>query len=209
MTLTTLRSCNYVHPPTTARALATIAGIQGEVSIRDLITLLGPAAFGPRAFDIVGHNPHTKQKVLSALRDGANTIELDVNVYSARPHVLCVSHGEGDANAPSLEAYLRDLHDIASSRDSKLALVVFDCKHTLVKASVPDSATVLLEFIRKYLTYDLALNIIISIGSLWKASFFDTIRTRLGPREGLMIDEENDFFAVSSYFSGLHVPRQC
>ena len=132
MTLTTLRSCNYVHPPTTARALATMAGMQGEVSIRDLITLLGPAAFGPRPFYIFGHNPNTKHKVLNALRDGANAIEPDVNVYSARPYELCVSHGEGDENAPSLEAYLRDLHDIASSRDSKLALVVFDCKDTLV-----------------------------------------------------------------------------
>ena len=39
--------------------------------------------------------------------------------------------------------------------------------------------------------------------------FFDTIKYILGPREGLMIDYENDPVAVSDYFQSLGVANQC
>ncbi|MFO0665475.1 MAG: PLAT/LH2 domain-containing protein [Polyangiaceae bacterium] len=157
--------------------------------------------FGPRPFYVVGHNPNTIAEVNAALAAGANAIEPDINVYKNNANELCISHGEGDANAPSLVQYLKDLHAVAVAHP-ELSLIVFDCKPGTVS---PQNGMKILSAVRQHLTYDTNLNVIISVSALSSANMFDLIQGSLGPREGVMVDEENDVVAVSDHFDGLGV----
>ena len=87
--------------------------------------------------------------------------------------------------------------------------MIFDCK-TPAAAGYPENGFELLMAVRKYLTYDNDLNVIISIGdrSDGQGEFFDRIIDILGPREGLAIDGENDAGAVSNYFTSREVEHQ-
>jgi glycerophosphoryl diester phosphodiesterase len=160
----------------------------------------------PRPFYIVGHNPNTIEQARAALQAGANGLEPDVQVYEHNGQ-LCISHGTGDRQAPSLASYLDGLHQLAAEFP-QLALIVFDCKE---ETTSPEHGLELLTAIRQHLTYDNGLNVIISIAHQSKdnqGAFFDRIVTMLGPREGLMIDAENDPGAVSNYFTGRGVQNQ-
>jgi glycerophosphoryl diester phosphodiesterase len=161
--------------------------------------------FGPRPFYVVGHNPNTIADVKKALHAGANAIEPDVNVFEDHQDQLCISHGEGEPGAPSLEQFLKDLRQVAQDNHA-LSLVVFDCKE---KVATPGHGTTLLNAIRKFLTHDTQLNIIISVGNLSMTAIFDNMMGQLGPREGVMIDEENDPIAVSNFFTIAGVQNQC
>src|SRR5262245_5966179 len=153
--------------------------------------------FGPRPFYIIGHNPNTIDEVKEVLKAGANAIEPDVNAYTNKPGELCISHGTGADNAPSLVAFLKDLHDVAFN-NPKLALVVFDCKPGAALA-VANYGADLLGAIRTHLTYDIPLNVIISVATFADTAIFNNMDIHnLGPREGVMIDEENDPLAVSN-----------
>jgi glycerophosphoryl diester phosphodiesterase len=160
-----------------------------------------------RPFYLVGHNPNRIEKVLAALDAGANAIEPDVNVFEHDGDALCINHGEGGRDAPSLVQFLSDLHAVAAQRPA-LSLVVFDCKP---KVATPEHTRALLDAVRTHLTRDqgTALNVVISVASLSEARAFDGIRALLGPREGLMVDEENDPSAVASFFAGAGVEHRC
>lgn len=192
--------------------------VDDEVSAREIICgltfdrqVLVPVGrqpgFGPRPFYVFGHNPNTIGDVTDALNGGANGLEPDVQVYEDHPDQICISHGTGESSAPSLMAYLQAVHGLAMDDNSHLALVVFDCKEEVTSA---DHGFDLLMAIRKYLTFDNDLNVIISVGRRDdnQANFFDRIVDILGPREGLMIDAENDPGAVSNYFTSRGVVNQ-
>jgi hypothetical protein len=164
-----------------------------------------PAA-GPRPFYVVGHNPNTINEVKQALAKGANAIEPDVNVFESNSSELCISHSGGDSGDPSLVQYLTDLHNIVVPQHPELALIVFDCKPD---TNTPDFGLTLLNAIRTRLTFDVPLNVIISVSSFSGTGMFDKIRSMLGPREGLMIDEENDPVAVANFFIGAGVQHRC
>jgi hypothetical protein len=170
------------------------------------IVVIGRAGFGPRPFYVVGHNPNTLKDATHAVNTGANGLEPDVQIYEDHPGQLCISHGKGESSAPSLVAYLDGLHLLAQSHPG-LALVVFDCKPEVTS---PDHGFELLMAIRKHMTFDNDLNVIISIGNRDddQGAFFDRIVDLLGPREGLMIDAENDPSAVSNYFTLRGVTNQ-
>jgi PLAT/LH2 domain len=163
-------------------------------------------ATGPRPFYVVGHNPNTIAEVNHALSKGANAIEPDVNVFESNSSELCISHSGGDSGDPSLVQFLDDLHNVASQQNSPLALIVFDCKPD---TNTADFGLTLLTAIRTHLTFDIPLNIIISVSSFDGVGMFDKIRGILGPREGLMIDEENDPAAVANFFIGAGVGHRC
>jgi hypothetical protein len=158
------------------------------------------ARFGPRPFYVVGHNPNTIADATADLADGANGLEPDVQVYANDPQRLCISHGTGSSDAPTPDDYLDELHALAAA-NPQLALVVFDCKP---EVTTPDHGFELLTAIRQHLTFDNDLNVIISIATREKrqGEFFDRIVDILGPREGLMIDAEDDPGSVSDYFVG-------
>ena len=157
--------------------------------------------YGPRPFYVCGHNPNTIKEVKEALAQGANAVEPDINVYKDGSGRLCVSHGEGDEDAPSLEQYLKDLHTVAVA-NPQLAFVIFDCKPG---SASPENGRKILNAIRKYLTYDLKISFVISVAFLKSASMFELIKDDLRPNEGVMIDEENDPVAVSNHFNSLGI----
>ncbi len=164
-----------------------------------------PLSLTPRPFYIIGHNTNTVQEVIQALNSGANAIEPDVNVYAKNNDQLCISHGEGDINSISLSKYLKELHNLAI-KYPQLSLVVFDCKD---KVATPKNGLVLLNAIRSVLTYDIKLNIIISVNSISKKAIFENIKLNLNAKEGLMIDEENDPIAVTELFKQSKVVNHC
>lgn len=163
-----------------------------------------------RPFYVLAHNPNSIAAVRTALDTGANAIEPDVNVSADRPDELSIGErgllgcGTGPG-APSLTDYLTELHQVARERP-ELALVVFDCKP---KAATPDLGARLLQAIRTLLTFDTDLNVILSVSSLAHTAIFERIRHDLRPREGLMIDQENDPVRVATFFTDAGVERQC
>jgi glycerophosphoryl diester phosphodiesterase len=166
---------------------------------------------GPRPFYVVGHNPDKIDDIVAALDAGANAVEPDVNIYEDHQDKLCISEtgtldGDegGDEDAPSLAVFLDQLHGVALQRP-ELALIVFDCKP---KAATPELGDRLLQEIRSRLTCDNDLNVIISVSSLDYKAIFDQIKNKLGPREGLMVDSENDPIAVSNFFTQAGVNNQ-
>lgn len=162
---------------------------------------LDGAVFGPRPFYVCGHNPNTIAEVKEALAQGANAVEPDINVYKDGSGRLCISHGEGDEDAPSLEQYLKDLHTVAVA-NPQLAFVIFDCKPGSVS---PENGRAILAAIRKHLTYDLKISFVISVAKFESVRMFDLIKDDLRPNEGVMIDEENDPVAVSNHFTKLGI----
>lgn len=213
-----LRSCNYVTLPASVRALAQLAGMSGNILLSELMLLLGSSAYAQRPFYIVAHNPNRIADVNVALAAGANAIEPDVNIYSSREE-LCVDHGpifggKGDDGAPSLIDYLVQLRAIAQA-SPQLALIIFDCKEA---AATPQHGLDIRDAVRKYLTDMIPdINVIISVPNVTDSSpyrlngttIFDQISAELRPREGCMIDEENDPSAVASFFSSKGVSRDC
>jgi hypothetical protein len=192
-----LLSCNRVHRPTTIGTLANSAQMSGSVSVRDLMTLLGPASFGRRPFYVIGHNTNRISEVKEAENAGANVVEPDVNTWYGRPYELRVCHEQDDRALlhPLLVPFLQDLRQVALA-NPQLALVMFDSK-----LGIPADGQELLNAIHTHLTPGLDLNVIVSVANLDQASFFDSIYGQLTPREGMMIDEENQPLEVSDYFT--------
>lgn len=169
------------------------------------------ATFGPRPFYVMAHNPNTIKDVRDALAKGANCVEPDVNVYDDTTDQLCISeagltgNASGDSDSPSLVDFLEGLRQAADDFPH-LALVVFDTKSPAVSAS---NGLAMLTAIREHLTKGTNLNVIISVADLSQTVMFDSIMNRLRPREGVMIDSENDPIAVSNYFYGAGIVNEC
>jgi len=196
------------------RALAQLAGVSGQVSVRELLGLLGPAQYGPRPFYVIGHNTNTIGEVWAAINAGANALEVDVTAYENAPNNLCVAHrgpfsGDepGEPADPPLIDYLKELRQVADLRPNQLALVIFDCKSPAATATL---GAVLLDAIRTYLVDESnPVNVIISTASIVNSVMFDSIATGLRPRERLMIDEESQPVDVANCFAskGLQHPQ--
>lgn len=176
----------------------------GDASSRDppVVQVVDPA--GPRPFYLIGHNPNNIGLAVDALEAGANSLEPDVNRHTSS-NDLYISHGLAGDFAPTLVEYLQQLHEIAAKKP-QLALVMFDCKSD---GCSPDNGLILLNAIREHLTFDLPLNIILSVASLADTKMFALIHSILRSREGLQVDQHNDVVAVANYFSDLGIRNSC
>ncbi len=85
--------------------------------------------------------------------------------------------------------------------------MVFDCKPKVVGSA--QHGQTLLSTTRNILTSQTNMNVIISVPDLSQTAIFKNIRISLGPREGLMVDSENDPIAVSNFFIEAGVTNQC
>ena len=171
-----------------------------------------PSTSITRPFYVAGHNTNSIEEIRAALDAGANAVEPDVNVYEDRPDEFCVAEAclldpdEGsDEDAPPITRFLTELHDLAVARP-ELALVVFDCKP---KVATPERGAALLKLIRTLLTHDTGLNVIVSVAKCSDRAIFQIIGGNLGPREGAMIDEENDPVAVSGVLAAADARNVC
>lgn len=196
--------------PISLEAVAQVFGISVPFSFKQLC-VAAESGNVPRPFYIVGHNTNSIADVKTALANGANTIEVDVNVYEDQQDKLCISEvgildtdKGGNSSAPSLEQFLTELHQAAIDNPENFALVIFDCKP---KAATAQHGSTLLAAIRNLLTLNNSLNTIISVAQLSEGAIFTNIGSILNAREGLMIDEENDPDAVSAFFS--NIDHQC
>ncbi|HZQ25238.1 MAG TPA: PLAT/LH2 domain-containing protein [Terriglobales bacterium] len=191
-----------------------------QTSIGELESLLGPAEYKPSPFYAIAHNTNSIEDVRTALDAGyANAIEVDVTAYEGRLNELCIGHegpvgdGTGDFDDPRLSDFLTDLADLAKLRN-ELALVVFDCKPP---AATRENGLTLRDTIRTHLTAVVPVNVIISVGNITDVTpyrlkgttMFDEITSNLGPREGLMIDAQDQPIEVSSFFALRGVDRRC
>jgi hypothetical protein len=196
---TIVRSSSPLQPDDTVFATQTLCNMVSEPGRRAVV---GPELrFEPRPFYIIGHDTNTYAELMHALAQGANALEPDVNVYDDDPGRLCISHGTGGSGTISLEHYLDVLHAVALAHP-ELALVVFDCKPP---AAHEQHGATLLDAIRSMLTFDTQLNIVLSVAHWKHLGMFNLIRDNLGPREGLMCDEDNDPVFVSRWLDGLGV----
>ncbi|MFF1635628.1 PLAT/LH2 domain-containing protein [Leifsonia sp. NPDC058248] len=205
--------CDALHPVTVVHLIRPLTDgdhVSGREVLcgmasqsRGSVSVNAPQSFGPRPFYIVGHNPNTVADAVDAVIHGANGLEPDVQVYEDDASRLCISHGTGEPSAPTVAAYLDGVHQHLVN--SGLSLVVFDCKS---EATSADRGYELLMTIREHLTFDNDINVIISVGKLDEGGFFDRIIDILGPREGLMIDAEDDPGAVTNYFTSRGLTHQ-
>ena len=196
--------------PVSLKAVAQVFGISVPFSFKQLCAS-AESGNVPRPFYIVGHNTNSTTDVRTALASGANAIEVDINVYEDAQDKLCISEAGGldsdeggNPSAPSLERFLIELHPIVIDNPENFALVIFDCKPKVATAQHGD---ILLGIIRNLLTFDNNLNVIISVAHLSEGAIFNSIKSILEAREGLMIDEEDDPEAVSAFFSD--IDHQC
>lgn len=192
----------------------------------------------PRPFYIIAHNPNTIAEVDAALQVGgadadplANALEPDVTVAEdCNGADILVAW---DSSAPNrgghcddvhLDDWMQAVHQRAIDHP-ELAMIMFDIKSS---AATVDRVEEVLNDIHTILnTGPVDLNIILNVGYLSDAPAFETakILEKLGPREGVNVDAEDDvddvlhfFFVDQNYaghigygdgtsFQGLFLPR--
>jgi glycerophosphoryl diester phosphodiesterase len=173
--------------------------------------------FGPAPLWILGHNTNSIEEVQAALDQGANAVEIDVTAYADDLNALCIDHAgimgdaPGGASAPAFEPFLHDLRKLVDARP-ELCLVMFDLKPP---ASHARFGPVLIDTIRRILTHDTTLSIILSVANVTAShsdrpagsTVFDAISGDVRAREGFMIDEDSSVDDVVSFFSRKHVSR--
>ena len=189
----------------------------------------------PRPFYAVAHNTNTLEEAELALQHGANALEPDFMVlpsgshlahppFTSNPTGIVVYHDPYLATPRpplTLDQYLDGLHKLAITYPH-LALIVFDIKSS---AALAENGPKILDSVHSHLNFDgVQVNVILSVAERSDGALFDNILDQLGPREGVMIDEENDvnttnqFFFDRGYFGnigygdgsvgpGFHLPR--
>jgi hypothetical protein len=135
---------------------------------------------GPRPFYVIGNNLNTIGGVVDALAAGTNAIEPDLNGHMNSKD-LYISHGLAGDFAPSPIGCLDQLHTIAL-KNPQLALVVFEC---IPRVCSPGNGLILITAVRERLTFDIPVNITLSVASLDDSKMVDSIHPRLRSREGL------------------------
>ena len=158
----------------------------------------------PRPFYIIAHNPNTIAEVDAALQVGgadadplANALEPDVTVAEdCNGADILVAW---DSSAPNrgghcddvhLDDWMQAVHQRAIDHP-ELAMIMFDIKSS---AATVDRVEEVLNDIHTILnTGPVGLNIILNVGYLSDAPAFETAKMeKLGPREGVNVDAEDD-----------------
>jgi hypothetical protein len=157
----------------------------------------------PRPFYVIGHNPNTLVEAEWALLAGANALEPDVQFYDCLGYSeLVVYHDDPCPLGPThtvltLDAYLEGIHDLAIQY-TNLALIVLDVKTPAASAA---HGTQILNSIRNHLNYGpVNLNVLINVGTRSDGALFNDILDDLKPREGVVIDAEDDVSDVVQFF---------
>ena len=167
-----------------------------------------------RPFYIIGHHADTLSDAKAYLDEGANALEIDVNILPGRPNVLCIAHGPdlrkgpGKPDSPPLADYLKALHALARTH-TNFCLVFFDCKPLAI---TPEGGVILLEDIRRHLVGSgddrMDVNALISVGSVRQKAIFSNISGKLGPHEGAIVSGESNPARVSAFLTSLNVQNQ-
>jgi hypothetical protein len=182
-------------------------------------SLLGNVAGGigengqrARPFYNVVHNPNTRAEAIESLAHGANALGPDLMRFSDGAVTLDGTAINPRAGATglfmyhddvlvttrmpdTLESYLDTLHGQVK-QGKNLALIVLDIKSPAAAHLASDGGRTLREAVATHLNYDgVSVNIIYNVGTTADSNYFMS-NVCLGPREGIMIDGENDAAAV-------------
>jgi hypothetical protein len=103
---------------------------------------------------------------------------------------------DGVCSDTKFVAWLDGVHNLAF--DHELALIVFDLKSSVATA---ERGRMILDAIRTHLNFGgINIYIILSVATKDDLAVFADILKTLGPREGVMVDSEDDAGAVANYF---------
>ena len=165
----------------------------------------------PRPFYVFTHNSNTLEQAELALQHGANALEQDLVVlpsgsclgeapFTMNPTGIVVFH-DSQQNTPrvplTLDQFLDGIHRLAITYPSH-ALMVFDIK---TSAALAENGPRILESVHNHLNFDgVTVNVILSVAERSDGAVFTNILNRLGPREGVMIDQEDDSNATNQFF---------
>ncbi|GEM_PF-1134952 len=164
-----------------------------------------------RPFYVVAHGTNTLETAELALKHGANALEMDLIVlpsgshlakapYTPSPTGIVVYHDNLFATpyVPlTLAQYLDGIHKLAIAYPV-LALIVFDIKSSTVLA---ENGPKILDAVHRHLNFDgVNANVILSVAERSDGAVFDNILDKLGEREGVMIDEEDDANETNQFF---------
>lgn len=175
------------------------------------VTVLNGA--DPRPFYIIAHNPNTIAEVDAALQVGgvdadplANALEPDVSLATgcAGGDILVMwdssdPNRNGECSDVHLVDWLQTVHQRAIDHP-ELAMIMFDIKPS---AANVDRIEEVLNDIHAFLnTGSVDLNVILNVGYLSDAPAFDKARIldKLGPREGVNVDAQDDVDDVLNFF---------
>jgi hypothetical protein len=172
-----------------------------------------PNGAAPRPFYLVAHNPNTLAEAQAALERGCNALEPDVTECTYGPNHPCsdgsgglrIYHDSGVTPTRSvltIEEYCDGINlMVRNNPNLNLALITWDVKPDAAKAAY---GTKILNAIRNHLNVNgVSINNIISVGTRDDSAVFDNILGLLGPREGVMVDGEDDAANIVGKFLGL------
>ena len=195
-------------PVAVGPAPAHAAGVAGSV---------GKNGAHRRAFYDFGHNPNSLDEMTGDLNAGANALEPDIMSFSDSAEVIGTSDHVNDHKGTSglfmyhdsvlvttrlpdtVESWMEAVHQ--KVLDGKnVALIAFDIKSAAATAA---NGPKLLAAVHDHLNYGgVHVNVIFSVGSESDGAVFDNLISALSPREGVMVDGENDPIKVYNYFAG-------
>src|SRR5262245_55494990 len=172
---------------------------------------IGPNGQKARPFYNVAHNPNTVAEAIEALDHGANALGPDVMRFAGGAifNGTLVNSTAGDSGLfmyhdnvllptrmpTTLESYLDALHT-AAKQGKNLALIEFDIKSPTAEYLGVHGFKKLSDAVATHLNHDgVNVNIIYSVATTSDSNYFMN-DICLGPREGIMIDQENDAAAV-------------
>ena len=161
----------------------------------------------PRPFYVIAHNTDKLAEVEDALGAGANALGPDIGALdpcqpgnSSPLRVMhsdpCDGIGQDDL---TLDAYLDGVHNLVVTKfPNLLSLIVFDVKPS---AANPARGVQILNSIRNHLnTNGVQIPVIISVAKTNDGAVFDNIVGKLGPLEGVMVDEEDNADQILKFF---------
>ncbi|MFH0782273.1 MAG: PLAT/LH2 domain-containing protein [Pseudomonadota bacterium] len=197
-------SCRWGIVPMVISFLALAAGL----ALAENTPLNGASA---RPFYVVAHGTNTLETAELALKHGANALEMDLIVlpsgshlarapYTPSPTDIVVYHDNLFATpyVPlTLTQHLDGIHKLAIAYPV-LALIVFDIKSS---AALAVNGPKILDAVHRHLNFDgVNVNVIFSVADRSDGAVFDNILDKLGEREGVMIDEEDDANETNQFF---------
>lgn len=143
---------------------------------------------------IIAHNPNTLAEVDEVLAAGVNALEPDIHYHKQRKD-LCISHDEPGSsdNPPTLEAYLEHVK-LRIEQYPGLSLILFDIKldeQEYGGISIADWGTKLRDTVNRILG-DTGLAMVYSVSKKKQVGIFADLAPSLGPKEGIMIDQETE-----------------
>lgn len=149
----------------------------------------------------IAHRCNTPEAVESALGEGANAVECDVNCYNDRFYVQHDSLSE----RTELSDFLKKIRRVADVVKERFVLIIFDLKETINMPRLKQVHAL----VGSLFSEGTGIRVIYSVSSLRRGSIFKGILPEMDPQEALSIDESDYPLKVQHFFEGIGIDRNC